>query len=107
MTFLDTHLVIKIRDKVKAIDHNGFIWLDKPIYDKRVVIDRIKLDPYECDEILPISWYAVSPNARLKIYNALRKEEVYIKQKLNENDAWCNYYINIKPSKKLKKNEPK
>ena len=27
-------------------------------------------------------------------------------QKLNE-DAWCNYYINIKPSQKLKKNEPR
>jgi hypothetical protein len=61
MTFLDTHLIIKIRDKVKAIDHIGFIWLDRPIYDKKVVIDRIKLDPYEIDEILPISWYAVSP----------------------------------------------
>ena len=32
---------------------------------------------------------------------------VHIKQKLNENDAWCNYYINIKPSQKLKKNEPR
>jgi hypothetical protein len=107
MTFLDTHLIIKIRDKVKAIDHIGFIWLDRPIYDKKVVIDRIKLDPYECDEILPISWYAVSPKTRLKIYNALCKDEVYIKQKLNKDDAWCNYYINIKPSQKLKKNEPR
>lgn len=109
MTFLDTHLIIKIRDKVKAIDHIGFIWLDRPIYDKKFVIDRIKLDPYECDEIMPISWYAVSPKARLKIYNALRREEVYIKQKLNEDDAWCNYYISIKPSQKAryktKKNE--
>ena len=105
MTFLDTHLIIKIRDKVKDIDHIGFIWLDKPIYDKNFVIDRIKMDPYQSEEIMPISWYAVSPKARLKIYNALRKEEVYIKQKLNENDAWCNYYIRIKPSQKLKKNE--
>ena len=102
MTFLDTHLIVKIRDKVKAIDHIGFIWLDKPIYDRKFVIDRIKLDPYECDEVMPVSWYALRPNTRLKIYKALCKEEIYIKQKLND-DAWCNYYINIKPSNKLKK----
>jgi hypothetical protein len=105
MTFLDTHLIVKIRDKVKAIDHIGFIWFERPIYDKKFVIDRIKLDPYECDEIMPISWYAVSPSTRLKIYNALCKGEVYIKQKLNKDDAWCTYHINVKP--KLKKNEPR
>ena len=46
MTFLDTHLVIKIRDKIKSMDFSGFVWLDKPIYDKNCVIDRIKMEPY-------------------------------------------------------------
>jgi hypothetical protein len=98
MTFLDTHLVIKIRDKVKAMDFTGFVWLDKPVYDKNCVIDRFKMDPYQSEEVLPLSWYALSRPARFKIYKALCNNEVYVKQKLNN-----DYYINIKP--KYKENE--
>jgi hypothetical protein len=97
MTFLDTHLIIKIRDKVKSINHIGFIWLDKPIYDKNFVIDRIKMDPYQSEEVLPLSWYAISRNARLEIYKALDKNEVSIKKTLGD-----GYYLTIKPEKKLK-----
>lgn len=99
MTFLDTHLIIKIRDKIKSMDFLGFVWLDKPIYDKNYVIDRIKMDPYQSEEVLPVSWYTLTRQARLKIYKALCNNEVYVKQKLND-----DYYINIKP--KYKKNEP-
>jgi hypothetical protein len=100
MTFLDTHLIIKIRDKIKSMDFLGFVWLDKPIYDKNCVIDRIKMDPYQSEEVLPLSWYALSRQSRFKIYKALCNNEVYVKQKLND-----DYYINIKP--KYKQNELK
>lgn len=100
MTFLDTHLVIKIRDRIKSMDFTGFVWFDRPIYDKNFVIDRIKWDPYQSEEVLPLSWYALSRQARFKIYKALYNNEVYVKQKLSD-----DYHISIKP--KYKENEPK
>lgn len=101
INFIQSHLVTRIRSSVELIfkneNYHGFLWLDNPIYDKKHVINRLgPTNPFQVDEILPLSWYALEPKNLLKIYNMILDNKVYLQ--LREK----TYYINLK-AKKLEK----
>ena len=56
------------------------------------------MNPYQLEEISPVSWYAISIQSRFKIYKALCNNRIYVKSKLSD-----DYYLNTKP--KLKEYE--
>lgn len=97
INFIQSHLITKIRSRVELIFKNekyfGFLWLDKPVYDKRFVINRIGVTcPFQLEEVMPLSWYSLEAKTLLKIYKAMKNNEIYIQVKNND------YSLNLKPN---------
>lgn len=97
LNFIQTHLVVKIRKHVEKVfrneNYHGFLWLDRPIYDKNFVVNRLGTSsPFQLEEVVPLSWYALQPKTLLKVYKMLKNNEVYLHVKQGP------YYIDLKPN---------
>lgn len=82
INFISIHLVKKIQEQVeqksKILSANRFIYFDEIIYDSKKKIDRLdKYNPYAKEEILPLSWYFLSPKTLIKIYENLKTNKFY------------------------------
>lgn len=83
LTFLSKHLVKKIQeevDKKKKIlgSTYTFLYFDEVIVDPKKRINRVdKYNPYPLEEVLPLSWYFLSPKTLVKIYNNLKENKFY------------------------------
>ncbi len=83
MNFIRTHLITKIKDQVKekqkVLKHEGFLFLDKPVNDGKIVINRINgYVPYAKEEVLPLNWYKVKGTSMLEIYSQLKDNSFFI-----------------------------
>ena len=89
--FIKTHLIKEIKKMCNLIyktnNYKGFIWLDEPVYDDKNRINRIGTDMscsqieyyvYLEEEVLPTSWYLLSPKTIYDIYKKLKNNEVKI-----------------------------
>lgn len=83
--FIDVHLIKKIQNQITQIqkDHGtkyeGFYFFDDPIIDKGRVVNRCnRWSPYVEDQVIPSSWFTISGENLIKIYNQLKNYEFYI-----------------------------
>jgi hypothetical protein len=82
INFISIHLVKKIQDQVeqksKILSANRFIYFDEIIDDPKKKIDRLdRYNPYAKEEVLPLSWYLLSPKTLIKIYENLKTNKFY------------------------------
>lgn len=82
VNFISMHLVKKIQEQVeqksKILSSNRFIYFDEVIDDPKNKIDRLdRYNPYAKEEILPLSWYLLSPKTLVKIYENLKTNKFY------------------------------
>lgn len=79
--FLTRHLIKKITDMVKLTEKDyiqRYIYLDRVIYDGNRVINRVnRYNPYEVESLLPTSWYMLSVQSLLSIYEQLSDNKIY------------------------------
>jgi hypothetical protein len=83
ITFISRHLVNKIeyqiKEKQNILNHNGFLYFDHIIEDSKKRINRVdKHNAFPHEEVLPISWYLLSPLTLVKIYNNLKNNDFFI-----------------------------
>jgi hypothetical protein len=88
MIFIKEHLLSVIDDRIEDIfyqtKHNGFIYFDEPVIDEKYTIDRVsRLSPFKFDEILPVDWYKLKGSTLLKIFEKIKKQELYISKNIN------------------------
>ena len=88
MIFIKKFLLNKIDDKVESIfhktKHDGFIYFDEPVSDEKYTIDRVsRLSPFKFDEIVPVDWYKLKGSTLLKIFEKIKKQELYIPKNIN------------------------
>jgi hypothetical protein len=82
VNFISMHLVKKIQEQVeqksKILSTNRFIYFDEVIDDRKKKIDRVdRYNPYAKEEVLPLSWYLLSPKTLVKIYENLKTNKFY------------------------------
>ena len=104
--FIKAHLIKEIRKMCNIIYKNnsytGFIWLDEPVKEDKAILNRIGID-FSCsqiefyayleEEILPTSWYLLSPKTIYSVYKKLKNNEVKIHIKLTS-----DYNFKIRPN---------
>jgi hypothetical protein len=83
ITFISRHLVKniedQIREKMKILKHNSFLYFDDSIQDSKKLINRVNgINAYGKEEVLPTSWYTLHPKTLIKIYENLKYNKFFI-----------------------------
>ena len=110
MSFITIHLVAKVKDLIKdrqkSLRHNGFFYFNEPIVvktkDKKkpIIINRVNSDnPYEKEQILPLSFYYIGGTGLSEVYKKLKENDFFIYKKLEDGK---DYKIRLKKIEKDK-----
>ncbi len=83
MNFIKTHLIKKIEEQVKVkqsvLKHDHFYYFDKPILDGKRFIDRVnRFNPYQKNEVLPLSYYSLNGMTLISIFKQLKDNNFFI-----------------------------
>ena len=68
----------EIKQKQIDLNHDQFFWLDQPIDDGKRIINRVNMNPYCKDEILPASWYMLKGKTLIEIYHKIKNNNFFI-----------------------------
>jgi hypothetical protein len=82
VNFISRHLIKKIQEEVqnknKILNCTHFLYFDQIIEDPKTKINRVdKYNPYPAEEILPLSWYFLSPKTLVTIYQNIKNNNFY------------------------------
>ena len=82
LNFITKHLVSKIQDEVKIkekiLKHDGFLMLDEPVQDQKLINRLNRYSPYPKEELIPVSWYLLKGKTILEIYSKVKRNEFFI-----------------------------
>ena len=82
MNFITKHLVSRIQEEVKTkekiLKHDGFLMLDEPVQDTKLINRLNRYSPYPKEELIPISWYFLKGKTILEIYSKVKRNEFFI-----------------------------
>ena len=110
MSFITIHLVAKVKELIQSrqtsLRHKGFFYFNEPIViktkDKRnpIIINRVNSDnPYEKEQILPLSFYYLGGAGLYEIYKRLKENDFFIYKKLEDGK---DYKVRLKKIEKDK-----
>jgi hypothetical protein len=99
MNFITKHLIKKIeteiREKFSILKVENFCYFDEPVifknkYNKdsaKKTINRVnKFNPYVTEEIMPSSWYLMSGDTLIEIYDRVKNNDFYAYRKIDGRD---------------------
>lgn len=86
--FLTKHIINRIKKEVIDLNveskNSSFLFFDENIVEDNYIINRVTTEyPYQLEEVLPISWYALKGTTLIKIHNKLKERKVYVPLHIN------------------------